>query len=185
MKLLIALAVLCAGADAVAAQSLGEVARREEERRKSIAASGKVYTSEALREQPPAPGAAAPVPDAGNAAAAPSASQGQAQAGAAPAAPADQPRRDEAYWKQRIQAERDALARSQVFADALQTRINSLTADFTARDDPAQRAVLSTDRQKALAELDRVKQEIQQHTKAIADIQEEGRRAGAPAGWLR
>ena len=37
----------------------------------------------------------------------------------------------------------------------------------------------------ALAELERVTREIQQHTKAIADLQEEGRKAGAPAGWLR
>ena len=80
---------------------------------------------------------------------------------------------------------RDSLRRAEIFAEALQSRINGLTADFTARDDPAQRAVIANDRQKALAELDRVKQEIQQHTKAIADIQEEARRAGVPAGWVR
>jgi hypothetical protein len=36
-----------------------------------------------------------------------------------------------------------------------------------------------------MAELDRVKQENAELQKAIAAIQEEGRRAGAPAGWLR
>jgi hypothetical protein len=41
------------------------------------------------------------------------------------------------------------------------------------------------ERQRSLAELDRLKIEILQHTKAIADIQEEARRAGVPAGWLR
>ena len=71
------------------------------------------------------------------------------------------------------------------FAEALQSRINGLSADFTARDDPAQRAVVGADWQKSLDELERVKKEIQQHTKALADIQEEGRRAGVPAGWLR
>jgi hypothetical protein len=72
-----------------------------------------------------------------------------------------------------------------MFAEALQSRVNGLTADFTARDDPAQRAVVANDRQKALAELDRVKNDIVQQTKAIADIQEEARRAGVPPGWLR
>ena len=60
-----------------------------------------------------------------------------------------------------------------------------MTTDFAGRDDPAQRAKIGSDREKALAELDRVKKEIQDNTKAIADIQEEGRKAGAPAGWLR
>jgi hypothetical protein len=93
--------------------------------------------------------------------------------------------KDEAYWKKRIQSARDQLGRSQMFADALQTRINVLTADFTARDDPAQRAVIFTDRQKALAELERVKQEIAQQTKGIADVQQDARRANVPPGWLR
>ena len=80
---------------------------------------------------------------------------------------------------------RSALDRAKTFAEALQSRINALTADFAARSDPAQRAVIGTDRQKALAELDRVQKEIQDNTKAIADIQEEARKAGAPAGWVR
>ena len=168
------------------AQSLADVARQEEARRKEVARSGKVYTNDTLKG------------DAANAAA-------SKPAGAAPAAeaatkPADSGKKvdeakpsetkptakgDEATWKKRLQTERDALQRSQTFAEALQTRINALTTDFVNRDDPAQRAQIANDRQKALDELDRVKKEIQDHTKAIADIQEEGRKAGVPAGWLR
>jgi len=80
---------------------------------------------------------------------------------------------------------RDALARAQTFAEALQSRINALTTDFVNRDDPSQRDVIATERQKALAELERVKQEIGQQQKAIAAIQDEARRAGVPAGWVR
>ena len=89
------------------------------------------------------------------------------------------------YWRGRIDAARTALARAQTFADALQSRINALSADFVNRDDPAQRDVIAADRQKALAELDRVKKEIAAAQKAIADIQEEARRAGVPPGWVR
>ena len=73
----------------------------------------------------------------------------------------------------------------QMFAEALQSRINGLTTDFTSRDDPAQRAAVANDREKALAELDRVKNDIVQQTKAIADIQDEARKAGVPPGWVR
>jgi uncharacterized protein YoxC len=67
----------------------------------------------------------------------------------------------------------------------LQSRINALATDFAARDDPFQRNQIAADRNKALAELDRVKKEIQDHTKAITDIQDEARKAGVPAGWVR
>jgi hypothetical protein len=82
-------------------------------------------------------------------------------------------------------AARDNLNRLQTFQDALQTRINSLTADFVNRDDPAQRQVISSDRQKALAELDRVKKDIQETQASIAATEEEARRTNVPPGWLR
>jgi len=80
---------------------------------------------------------------------------------------------------------REAAQRNRVLADALQSRINALSADFTARDDPSQRAVIARDRDRALVELGRLKTQIQDQDKAIADAMEEARRAGVPAGWLR
>jgi hypothetical protein len=174
----------------LSAQSLGELAKQEEARRKAIKTSGKVYTNETIRSEP-APAQAAPQP--GTAPAATGATPAASDAAPVPDAPvnaaapaaASTGKRDETYWKKRIVAAREALDRSQTFAEALQSRINALTTDFTSRDDPAQRAVVAADRQKALAELERVKQEIQQHTKAIAAVQEDARRAGVPPGWLR
>jgi predicted lipid-binding transport protein (Tim44 family) len=179
-------------------QSLAEVARQEEERRKAIRTPGKVYTNESLRPEPPSstpppaqpsqPAQPAPPASPGAsdtpAAAGAQPPQGQAQPAAGPS-PAPAPPTTEAEWRKRIAAAREALSRSQIFAEALQTRINALTTDFVNRDDPAQRALIEQDRLKALAELDRVKQEIQQHQKAIAGIQEDARRAGVPAGWVR
>jgi hypothetical protein len=104
-----------------------------------------------------------------------------------PSGPTDEEKRaaDEAMWRGRMAEARSQLERSRMFAEALQTRINSLWADFTARDDPAQRAVIEEDRKKTLAELERVKGEIEAQTKALADLEEEARRAGVPPGWLR
>ena len=65
------------------------------------------------------------------------------------------------------------------------TRINSLSNDWAARDDPYQRNKIAADRDKALAELSRVQKEVQDGTKAIAAIQEEARKAAClPAGPL-
>ena len=77
------------------------------------------------------------------------------------------------------------LDRDQTFADALQTRINALTADFVTRDDPAQRAQIGRDKQKALDEQARLKQASQTAQKAIADLEDEARKASVPPGWLR
>jgi hypothetical protein len=93
--------------------------------------------------------------------------------------------KDEAYWRKRAQSLRDQLERDRTLADALQSRISALTADFTARDDPAQRAKIGLDREKALVELERMKKAVSAGTKAIADLDEEARRAGVPPGWLR
>jgi hypothetical protein len=171
-----------AGAAAVSAQSLAEIARQEEARRKAITSSGKVYTNEALQpEPPPSPGsvpASAPAP-------APPATPGVD--GARPADPAapGATAKTEADWKKRIADERDALSRAQTFAEAIQTRINVLSTDFVNEADPAKRDVVAANRTKALAELDRLKQEIQTRQKAITGIQEEARKAGVPAGWVR
>ncbi len=80
---------------------------------------------------------------------------------------------------------RTALDRSQMYLEALQSRINALWADFTARDDPAQRAQIEGERKKALAEYERVKTEIETEKKAIADLEDEAHKAGVPPGWLR
>ena len=171
---------------AASAQTLGDLAKQEEARRKAIASPAKVYTNESLR---PAPQPSTPAPSTGAAAATststssstPDASTGSPDASTSAASGAQ----SEAAWKKKMTDARDALDRSKTFADALQSRINALTNDFFARDDPAQRAQIGADRDKALAELDRVKKEIDANTKAIADIQDDARKAGVPAGWVR
>ena len=73
-----------------------------------------------------------------------------------------------------------------MFAEALQTRINSLSRDFISRDNPAQRAAASArTAPKRSTELARVKQDVERGKKQIADIEEEARKAGVPPGWLR
>ena len=80
---------------------------------------------------------------------------------------------------------RAKLERSQAFSQALQNRIDMLWTDFVNRGDPVQQRAIEQDRNKALAELEALKKEIDENTQAIAQIEDEARRAGVPAGWLR
>lgn len=168
------------------AQSLADLARAEAARRSAISKPAKVYTNEDLRNDitkppvPPEPGtAAAPAPPSEPSTQVPSVNLPGGKVEPAP------PERDQAYWSARINAARAALERSRIFADALQSRINALATDFVNRDDPAQRAQLGLEKQRVTAEFDRVKKEIADQTKAIADIEQEARKAGVPPGWLR
>jgi hypothetical protein len=79
----------------------------------------------------------------------------------------------------------EALERNRTLADALQSRINALSTDFVNRDDPIQRATIVADRDRALAELERLRKQLIVDEEAIAELQREARRANVPPGWLR
>ena len=172
------IALLCIGAvQAAAAQSLGDVAKKEEARRKTIKTTGKVYTNDTLKPAPPSTATLPAMPE-------PSSTSSSATTEPAPSEEAGA-KGDETAWRKRMANAREALQRSQTFADALQNQLNSLATDFVNRDDPIQRSGIANKRDAVTTELERVKKEIAAQTKAIADIQEEARRAGVPAGWVR
>ncbi len=175
--------------------SLAEIARKEQERRKTQKPSGKTYTNKDLPESAqgraaapattqtptpaPAPGGTHPGHES------PSQPTGESKEGEKPADSGADKDKEEASWRKRISEARENLRRNEVFAEALQTRINALSTDFVNRDDPYQRAKVGEDRDKALAELARVKAEVALSKKQIEDIEEEARKAGVPPGWLR
>jgi len=122
------------------AQGLGEVARREGERRQQTS-GGKKYTNEDLRAMP---GGAAPVAAAPSIAApaatgsSPAAAPGDAVEGAGPATPADaakpartdvktaEQKRGEEYWRGKAGTIRTELEKSTAKVDGLKTRLQSL-----------------------------------------------------------
>ena len=172
----------------VGAQSLGDLAKKEQERRKTSPPAAKTYTNEDLKRLTPMPGGETPskAGDAAKPGDPAKAGDSAKPTEVKPDAPAaGEPVKDEKYWRGRITAAKEDIRRNEMFRDALQTRINALSADFAGRDDPFQRAKIADDRQKAIAEMARVTEEIAKATKGIADIEEEARRAGVPPGWLR
>jgi hypothetical protein len=201
IRRLLALAVvlLMGGVAAAHGQSLADLAAKEEARRKQTKKPAKVYTNKDVkgnRADAPAPAGAAPAGSTAPATAAagePAGAQEPPKEDAATAeGESEKPKTDEEAraddekkWRARMTEAREALERNEVFAQALQSQINALQADFVSRDDPAQRSLIEQQRKKSLAQLDRVKAEIVTLKKAIADIEEEARRAGVPPGWLR
>jgi hypothetical protein len=183
--------LLVGAAASLHAQSLGDVAKKEEERRKATAPAAKTYTNKDLAAVP-APPVEASAKDSDKADAGksdkaekPAAKDDKADTDKAADKAAGGSAKDQKYWKERIDAARLALERDRGYLDAMQTRVNALTTDFVNRDDPAQRGIIERDRQRALTELDRLKKQIVDDQKAITDIEEEARRAGVPPGWLR
>lgn len=175
-------------AGAQSSPPLAEVAKKEAERRKGITESKKVLTNKDLPESAIKP-KGTPSADPGQAAAAPgtegATAEGKPAAAAGSADAAAPAGGDEASWRSRISQAREALRRNEMFAQALQTRVNSLTNDFASRDDPYQRARIGEERSKTIDELAAVKNDIEQSRKQIADIEEEARKAGVPPGWIR
>jgi hypothetical protein len=180
LALIVVAAGLAGQVRPVQAQSLGDLARAEEERRKDVKVPAKVITDKDLKAVPaPAPGSVSSAPSTEAAK-----DTAQAQDDKDKAKDKGTPK-DQAYWAGRKKDLQDKLESDQTFADALQSKINGLTAEFSARDDPAQRAVIERNRQKALADLDRLQKSVVAGKKALTDLDEEARKAGVPPGWLR
>jgi hypothetical protein len=192
LPVVVVAALLLAVAAPICAQSLAAVAKKEEDRRKNIKEPAKVYTNKDLRPAPPgsvlapdASGTAAKEPDKDAA--------GKDAAGKDAAKDPDKTDKDkdgakgkdQAYWHEKMLALQTQADRDQTYLDAVQTRVNALTADFVNRDDPAQKAVIERERQRNLAELERLKKAIVDDKKAITGLEDEARRAGVPPGWLR
>jgi hypothetical protein len=162
------------------AQSLADVARQEQSRRKTIKKPSKVLTNKDLGAVPVTaapPAADGTTPAAGG--------PGGTEADKSKPAETTEPAKDQAYWSGLAKGLQTKLERDQTFAVALQSRINALTTQYTNQGDPVQQAALANDRQKSIDELNRVTKEIEDGRKAIVTLQEDARRAGVPAGWLR
>ena len=157
--------------------SLAEIARLEAERRRALRGKSKIYSDKDLKRASPPQNPPGSPPPAGSTAVpdAPSPAGGQLES----------TDKGEDSWRKRITDAREDLRRNEAFAEALGARVTALTTDFVNSSEPVHRAKIGEDRQKAVAELDRVKSEIERGKKAILEIEEDARKAGVPPGWVR
>jgi hypothetical protein len=163
-------------------QDLAALAKKAEESRKTSTKETKVYTNADAGNVLAA--TATPSADKGKPAPADDPAAKTAQPPAADAGQATENQKDQAYWAEKLKTLQSQLERDMVFADAIQTRINILSADLV-NNDLGQRPAIEQERNRALAELARLQKSILDDRKAIADFDDEARRAAVPPGWLR
>jgi cell division protein FtsN len=190
----VALALLLAGPALVRAQSLGEVAKREQEKQEKKKKSGKppatvkVYTEEDLKKaRESESGAVTVLPENGNVDAAPAASSEDDEVVSGEGRPAGGRRRTEAYWRGRATRLRDAVAEADQRIKELETRIAGLRNDMnpTNLQDPNRLQTRDRELREAMGSLDAARREAETARKALDGLEEEARRAGAPPGWVR
>jgi hypothetical protein len=170
---------IAASSGVLAAQSLGELARQETERRKTIQAPAKVLSNGDLT---PVEASRAPAPIAATTAAAVTATPAAAMN---VSRDAKYPAHEASYWLSRmrdLEATRDRL---KLRAAALQVRLDGLTSEVDAARERRQRAAIEAERQSVRTERNLIAADIAAMDKRIFDLQEEARRSNVLPGWLR
>lgn len=114
---------------------------------------------------------------------------GTAAAGAVagkPSGPADSTGRDEKYWRTAFQKARDDVKKADEKVQLLELRVKDLNTGLLTRSDIYNRenvlGVQITDSQK---QLDAANKDADQAKQKVADLEEELRKSGGPAGWAR
>jgi len=170
-----ALGAILLGSSASPAQSLGEAARKEKERRVKAPSGGptKSYSTEDLTSfhvDGPAPEATPPPPD---------------KKSRAPVAGDERPRAgQETYWRGRAAQARWAVDQAERRVADLERRA---AATMIAPPDGivVRRERWSQTREGILTALAEARAELTKARKAVESLEDEGRRAGALPGWLR
>jgi hypothetical protein len=166
--------VLVAGVAASSAQSLADVARKEEARRQKIAKPSKVYKDEDVQKFAPVTSSAQA--KASTVTALDANGKPVGQQAAAEGLPAD-----EAGWRARLQNARDGLDRDKLLLSALeqQARTAGRRAGTPEGEEPA------NDASPRAAEIKRLKAEMDAYRATLANAEEDARKAGVPPGWVR
>jgi hypothetical protein len=194
----IALAICLTLPELAAGQGLGAAAAKEKQRRASGekgARPAKTYTEESLKELPPVEG---PGSSSGSRASssAPSGSTAEtANDSTVPAGEREEPsggasqqtseERDraqaEAEWRARVAAARSRVERARARASYYESLV--ITPGVTYVDESGATVIGSLQQLQGLTR--RAKAELAEAEKALEDLLEEARRAGAQPGWLR
>jgi hypothetical protein len=167
--------VLCSSEYASAQkQTLADIARRERSNRQAAQKTGPV-TNAILTPKP----AVAVEETAG-----PAATASELAPAAEPATAPATDSRDENWWRQQFDRARTEVRRAENQIEVAQLELNSANRDLLTRSyDPDGRGPAAV--AAATARLDAVNKNVVAARAKVAQLEEELRRAGAPAGWSR
>jgi hypothetical protein len=158
----------------------------------------KTYNDDSLKQLAPSAdtSSALPVPPSTDTSTKESAIKASSKEGSSKASAenADQPIKDEAYWRERMATLRGNLARDNAACVPIAQKVNELDAlyadsifyiDGKAMVNRASAAVIETKQVEANAELRECRAKVALDQKAIDAAEEEARRLGVLPGWLR
>ena len=168
--------VLVVGVVSSSAQSLADVARKEETRRKNIKAPAKVYTDADVEKFAPVTASAQQ--------AATTVTPLDANGAPVQSSTADGLPTDEAGWRSRMQNARDGLDRDKLLLSALEQQAMRAALRKTSGGGEAAEAG-GDDVAARAAEIKRLKAQMDSNRAVLANAEEDARRAGVPPGWVR
>ncbi len=186
--LFIAVAVFAASAIAQS-QSLGDLAKKEKERRKQVAADVKVITNLDTAKYRAGAISTTTLP-------APPAQKPEGEASASPAAntegsrkadkdePRDMQGRTESWWRQTMSDARQKIKELENAANVITLRISDLQTQFYREANGFRQQDIQRDIQKSFYEQDLTKENLAKAKRELEDLEKEARKSGALPGWL-
>ncbi len=156
------------------AQSLAEIAAKEAARRAAIKAPARVLTEKDLPADKTVVAKAPRTPDVG----------GSAVSSPETTTKTDDNGHDERWWNARAQPLLRKLNAATAKLRAATARAEAIAVDV-ARSGSGPRTAMMRKAERTAAEVDRYAAEVANTRRALADLEEEARKAGALPGWLR
>jgi len=187
----ICIVFLLIGAISAQSQSVGELGKKEKERRAKIKQDVKVLTNEDADKFKSAPittgtsSAPSDLPNTdenkGTSAPAVQAKPGQS----ADDEPRDFKGRPEAFWRQTMADARQKVKELENQGNVLTLRLSDLQTQFYREDDGFKQQAIQREIQRTFYEQDLNKQNLEAAKAQLADLESEARKSGALPGWLQ
>jgi hypothetical protein len=182
-------AVLTFSTTLTSAQSLAGLAKKAEENSAKTTKDtqgAKTYSNDNLKNMPQPDAAPAKTSDSAPAKDKPETTSADAKSAASSKSGTNDDTKNEAYWRGRAAPIKTRIAQNEAKFKNTRRRIDSLTAELSGIGAlNARRGGVETERQRLITEQDRLLSDLAADGKALNDVEEEGRRAGALPGWFR
>jgi hypothetical protein len=177
-------ALLLAFASVAYSQSLGDIAKQEQDRRKKVTDEKVITDEEAAKYRDSSLTTTVPEQPAAK-----TDSENKASASSKTEKPeSDEPvdfeGRTETYWRQTMAEARQKVKDLEDEATAIELRLNSLQNRFYREDDGFKREGVQQDMQKGYYERDKNKEDLAKAKDMLQDLEKEAKKSGALPGWL-
>lgn len=186
--ILVAFFVIAIAIPAACAQSLGELAKKEEERRAKVKADAKVITNTNIAKYRNGPVTTSSIPLAQQKTESEKAATESEDQGKVPKPSSDEPTdlqgRPESFWRQTLDDARKRTKDLENEANALTLKLADLQMQFFRESSGFRQQDIQREIQKTFYEQDLNKQNLAKAKDLLQELEKEARKSGALPGWL-